>query len=188
MKKNQILVFLFYTFLLQATPSKESLDMINKLNAYTGKRTFLLSYPRSGEIPGRGIVWSISPEDHHMGDFDLNHHVNFPLGLAADFKIDLQKAPIEKVHQYDDIKKAKGNIDTDDLILIVRNPKEVLSADLGKDKLLAMIRNKMNQNRIIDYFTHLNTFAAWKGKKILIYYEDLVQNPKKTLGTAFEFS
>lgn len=150
-------------------------------------RTFLLSYPRSGNTWTRYCIEYLTQRPS-FNRFNPKHNINFPLGWLADFPIDITKPPIEKVHFKQELKKTEANDAQDALILIVRNPKEALIRHAGKAILMeAIASNTLNQKLQI-YFEALRIFDSWRSpKKLLIYYEDLMQDPKNTLIKILEF-
>jgi len=64
------------------------------------------------------------------------------------------------------------------LILIVRNPKEVL---------LRHNCYRINIKSFEGYFKNIDFYNNYKGKKILLYYEDILQKKKKFIETLYEF-
>ena len=100
----------------------------------------------------------------------------------AGFPIDISKCPIEKVHFKKELIKTGANDCQDALIFILRNPKEALIRHAGKTALLEAAFNGVMPDNIKIYFEALYIFDSWKcPKKLIIYYEELLQNPKKVL-------
>lgn len=163
---------------------QKALDVIlsNKNN-----RTFLLSYPRSGNTWTRYCIEFLTQRPS-FNRFYFKHNINYPLGWLADFPLDINKPPIEKIHVINELKKTGANSEDDALILIVRNPKEALIRHAGKTVLLdAVQKNQIAQN-IKTYFEALQIFDEWVcKKKLIIYYEDLMQNPEAVLLEILDF-
>lgn len=156
-------------------------QQLQKILDNKSDRTFLLSYPRSGNTWTRYCIEYITQRPS-FNRFNFKHDINFPLGWLADFPIDINKSPIEKVHFANELKSTGANNELDALILIVRNPKETLVRHLGKTVLMAAVQeNKMPKNLKI-YFEALEIFDDWRSpKKMIIYYEDLLQAPESVL-------
>ena len=115
---------------------------------------------------------------------------NQPIAWLAGFEIDLDLAPIEKVHIKKEIEKAKGDNRRDRLILIVRNPKEVFSRHGGLEITLDVLQGEGSTGnsdpRI--YFNNIRVYNSWNPeKRLLIYYEDLVSKPIQTIINIVQF-
>ena len=164
-------------------------EMLKQLCAYQGERTFLLSYPRSGNTWTR--YWleylTLRPTFHR---FNLKDARNHPMAWAAGFEIDLMLAPIEKVHTQKEIEKGNGDWRHDKLILIVRNPKEALSRHGGLEITLEVLQgdsSKGNSDPRI-YFNNIAVYDAWNPeKRLMIFYEDLMSKPIQTMVTVLIF-
>jgi hypothetical protein len=109
--------------------------------------------------------------------------MNHPLGWLADFEVNCDKAPVEKIHTPNEIAKAHGNTTTDKIILIIRNPKEALSRHGGTEITLPVLLGKEakgNSDPRI-YFNDIALYDTWNAQnRLLIYYEDLVRKPIET--------
>lgn len=144
-------------------------------------RTFLLSYPRSGNTWTRYCI-EYNTQRPSFNRFNLKHNINSPLGWLAGFPIDIAKSPIEKVHFKRELEKTDANDEQDALILIVRNPKEAFIRHAGKTVLMDAVTTNTISQKLQIYFDALQIFDNWRSpKKILIYYEDLVQDLRGTL-------
>lgn len=158
--------------------------LLDKICSYRGRKTFLLSYVRSGNTWMRYCLeYLTSRPSFQRGN--LKSKMNQPLAWSADFDIDCDKPPIEKAHSRGEIEKCIGNYDQDLLVVIVRNPKEALIRHKG---------NKITFNYLLEegsgidigmphvYFENLMAYESWNPKnRLLIYYEDLVASPRETL-------
>lgn len=156
---------------------------LNQFCQYNGQRTFLLSYPRSGNTWTRYWLEYVTgrPTFHR---FNLKDARNHPIAWSAGFEIDPTLAPIEKVHTQKEIQKAKGDYQHDKLILIVRNPKEALSRHGGKEITLEVLQgdgSKGNADPRI-YFENISVYASWNPtQRLMIFYEDLMAKPIETM-------
>ena len=141
----------------------------------------LLSYPRSGnhlvrffielisEIPTYGcketkkdieIYKNIFPEKvpFNISDFD-----------KKDCYFKYHSPPSQKIH-------------SNKLILIIRNPKEVL---LSQNNYKLNIKGKWDSYKI--YFKNIDYYNNHNGKKLLLYYEDIIKNKIHFINILYEF-
>jgi hypothetical protein len=133
------------------------------------EKNVLLSYPRSGNHWVRFIIeWfsgkptkGLSPNDPPIKNSILNKEILSH--VKGDFII-------HKEHGV-----PKGNINK--LILILRNPKECI---YRQTKNLAI-------NQIDSYMKLVNFYENYGGKKFLLYYEDLITNPKNSVKKIIDF-
>lgn len=184
-KTNVISLFLVIITLFLSSLGLDSLhkELLDQLCAYKGDRTFLLSYPRSGNTWTRYWLEYLTerPTFHR---FNLKDSRNHPIAWSAGFEINPMLPPIEKVHRQMEIKKANGDWMHDKLILIVRNPKEALSRHGDKEITLAVLQgdgSKGNSDPRI-YFDNIAVYDAWNSeKRLLIFYEDLIGKPIQTI-------
>jgi len=70
------------------------------------------------------------------------------------------------------------NPQEDKIILIIRNYKEVLLRLKGEN--YDLINSQGNTGRF-NYFKLINFYNGYKGKKHLVYYEDIISNLKKSI-------
>lgn len=165
------------------------LELLDQFCTYKGERTFLLSYPRSGNTWSRYWLEYLSerPTFHR---FNLKDSRNHPIAWSAGFEINPMLPPIEKVHTQKEIEKGKGDWETDKLILIVRNPKEALSRHGGMEITLGVLQgdsSKGNSDPRI-YFNNIAVYDSWNPeKRLLIFYEDLIEKPIQTMVTVLIF-
>lgn len=120
----------------------------------------LASYPRSGNTWVRYIVECISGRPT-VGDY---HRKDTPIYKRLPIQITDRTPILQKSHQIPD----KVN---DALIIIVRDYKEAILRHLEQKQqdLAANIDN---------YLELLARFDRYTGRKLLIYYEDLIKTPK----------
>lgn len=150
-------------------------------------RTYILSYPRSGNTWMRYCLEWLTKRPS-FSRFNLKHHVNFPLGWTSGFEIDINKPGLEKVHTAIELQRTNANDKTESLIFIVRNPKEVLIRHIGKVKLVDAMSKAETPEYFQIYFDALKIFEEWRSpRKILIYYEDFIQMPTEVLSSLLDF-
>lgn len=101
--------------------NKKERELFKKLTDYNGRKTFLLSYPCSGNTWTRYCLEYLTQRPSFNAW--IVDRRNKPIGWQANFEVDLNKAPILKAHR---IETETFDKDTDQLILIVRNPKEAI--------------------------------------------------------------
>ena len=73
----------------------------------------------------------------------------------------------------------------DYLILLVRNYKECMLR--GNDHDIERIKEMLTDEKVCSYFHNLEVFNRWHPKRrILVYYEDLIDHPRETLGSVLD--
>jgi len=74
-------------------------------------------------------------------------------------------------------------MDDDSLIVLVRNYKECIPRHHGNRNIDGMFYAQTQGHRdgSLDYVGILETYEAWRGNKVLIYYEDLMSDPEPKL-------
>lgn len=179
-------------------PNPKQRSMITEICAYMGPRTFLLSYPQSGNTWLRYCIEVISQRPtirrHATKTRWLDLHYANPLAWEVGFEIDEHKAPIEKLHEYKESLLCHNNESiylnrtTDTLIFILRNPKECIARS-EYTSLSALLDNLWgNCYKHSIYFENLALFDTWPAeRKYLIYYEDLISHPRETLADLLTF-
>ena len=147
-----------------------------------GRKTVLLSHPWSGSI------WTAYSLGILTNRLCLQHGVNYNLDY------DKNKVFIHKTHNLSgDIYSKKQpdyySSERDYLILIVRNYKEILFRQAKSfESLLFHMENSKKKPWFQWYLQPLKDFDHWdSSRKILIYYEDLLQNPKKIFKELLSF-
>lgn len=171
-------------FKMRQEPVGPHKAMLDTICDYKGQRTFLLSYPRSGNTWLRYCLEYLTARPT-MHRFNMKDPMNQPLGWCADFPVDCNKPPIEKVHTKREMQRAEYDPENDLLIVIVRNPKEAIARHLNKDitfKTFKGGRGKLSLGSPYTYFENLMVYNSWKPEnRILIYYEDLITDPDDVL-------
>ena len=137
----------------------------------------LLSYPRSGnhlvrffielltEIPTYGCIGSNMDIEIYKNKFSENIPFNITNFDKKDCYIKYHNPSSENIH-------------TNNLILIIRNPKEVL---------LRHNNYKLNISDYEIYFKNIDFYNNHKGKKLLLYYEDIITNKTDFINALYNF-
>lgn len=138
-------------------------------------KNYLLSYPRSGNTWLRYCVETLSGENT-IGYENSNH---FERGVLEKYR--KSKKPIlYKRHETEGVDNSENNR----IILIVRNYKEVIVRHNGKVK--SIMQDYDTKNRI-SYLKLLRFYDSFIGNKLIIYYEDLIEDLENTLKDVFSF-
>lgn len=181
------------------TPTTQQRNMISQMCAYQGPRTFLLSFPQSGNTWLRYCLEFLTQRPtirrRKIEAQWYEFHYTYPLTWDAGLQIDAHKAPIEKLHTAQESllllhnkETTALNRDTDTLIFILRNPKECIARTqyASFSELLDSLWGNSYQHRI--YFENLAFFDSWPTeRRYLIYYEDLITKPRETLAGILAF-
>jgi hypothetical protein len=145
-------------------------------------KNVLLSYPRSGnhlcrffieflsELPTYGCNGNLEDIEIYKNKFDVPVQFNIP-------------NKFNKNNCYFKYHNPPYHINTKNLILIIRNPKEVLVRQCGGQKL--NINN--NWYSYESYFKSIDFYNNYKGKKLLLYYEDMITNKTEFINTIYDF-
>lgn len=138
---------------------------------------FLISYPRSGNHLVRFFIELLSGNptlgckktDH----IDIPIYQNtFPETVHFDIKNDFDKAEcFRKYHE-----PVSSFTDQDELICIVRDPYEVL-----------LRHAKQNMAKYDVFFDIVDFYDKFTGKKLLLYYEDILNDKKTFITTLYNF-
>ncbi len=182
-------MFAFLVSPLLADGPGDSKDAALKyLRSYSGFRTFLLSYPRSGNTWLRYICERTT----HCPTFmkaGLGKRIDQPLAWSCGFDdLDWSKPPIEKAHlrrELNGSNSAPGN----KLIVLIRNPKEALMRT--QHKLITMdilLGKEKGYVKGSDYFDAISVYDSWDAdKRLLVYYENLLTNPGPEIARILNF-
>ncbi len=112
-------------------------------------------------------------------------HLRHAIGVKVDLGVDFTKPIIIKCHR---LKNKYPNVNPRDsigtkLILLIRNPKECFLRYFGYDLTVSNLLTKADY-----FFTNLEIFDSWREEdRFLMYYEDLIQNPRATLTALLNF-
>lgn len=166
-------------------------DEFDLLYYYQGPRTYVLSYPRSANTWIRYCAEFLTRRPTMMCRIGYYDPKNYPLAWQAGFDLDLAKQPLEKAHIYAEMAMFRApDPDTEKLILLVRNPKEAITRHEGCPPIRASFTGefKIEYYSPKEYFNNLTVYDSWNPEnRLLIYYEDLLLNPRETLSRLLIF-
>jgi len=172
-------------------------ERINKFNIniiMSTQRHVLLSYVGSGnhlvrffielftELPTKG--WNLVKDDEPIYKAQFSEAVPFFIEKNLD---NFEKYSFEKEHFAPDVKDSS----VQSLILIVRNPNEVLIRQVGinleslKDGKLTDM--SLFQGQTETYLQLIEYYVQFQGPKILFYFEDMIKYKKIFLHRLYEF-
>lgn len=139
----------------------------------------LLSYPRSGNHLVRFFIELLS-EIPTYGCKGCKHDIEIYKNVFPE-KVPFNILDFDKkdcYHKYHSL--PSQNIISNKLILIIRNPNEVL---------LRHNNYKLNikEDSYETYFKNIDYYNNHKGKKLLLYYEDIITNKTNFINTLYEF-
>jgi hypothetical protein len=152
-------------------------------------KILLLSFPRSGNTWVRYIFEFLSkrPTQGYLNNpKDVAPYVKTNLG------VDQEAEPI--------IRKSHQELwpECDRMIFLLRDYKEAIVRDakhLGIENtkdlwqhFQKVTRGELEQPWKYDYIFAINQFEAFQGPKTLVYYEDLIVDPKKTITRMIDWS
>lgn len=196
--KNIISLFIVLPLIIFCKTHHYSVEdeKLTKIYNSTGPKTYLLSYPISGNSWTRYCLEYITkrPTIYLYPNYIKQvPYANGPLGYIFDvLQTEMSRDPIWKVHNKDDILRLKTySPDKEKLIFIVRNPKEVLIRNFpvlfnnDKGNFFSILHI---QNEFSEYFENIRIYDEWPSEnKILIYYEDLISDIESTLKKLCDF-
>ena len=137
------------------------------------KKIFLLSYPRSGNTFMRYCLEHLSTYSSVGG-----------VGVDRPILQKESKNKIIKLHGPNDVSKTEKQ----PLILLLRDYKEYRVTFPKNMNYFQSLENAIkNGNKPYDYFINLKYYDRYDGKKIIIYYEDLIVNFEKTMNEVLTF-
>jgi len=141
----------------------------------------LLSYPRSGNHLVRFFIELLSEIPTYgckLNKQDIEIYKNvFPEKVPFNISDFDKKDCYIKYHD-----PPSQNICLNKLILIIRNPNEVL---LRHNNYKLNIKARWNSYET--YFKNIDYYNNHKGKKLLLYYEDIITNKTNFINTLYEF-
>ena len=147
------------------------------------KRNLLLSYPRSGNTWLRYCVEVLTNKPTFAG---INREAGIfdkapVLSLIGKMDKNANDYILIKRHHF---KPENESFDVDKVVFIIRNYKECIirHAELEINPNINTLKSEISgQIDTVDYLGLIKAFDKFNGKKLLLYYEDLIINPKKTL-------
>lgn len=130
-------------------------------------KNLLLSYPRSGNTWIRYFVEYVSkmPTRGCGGAVYDKYTRKSPHNINYNSKAILQKEHFARQCRF-------HNQKTDNIILLIRNPKETLIRHHGTK----VLRNKKLNVIVNKFMNNLALYDNWSSNKMIIYYEDVVDN------------
>lgn len=186
--------YMLYKYKDQNKMSSHTSTIMQQLLEAAAKqpRTYLLSYPRSGNTWIRYCIEVIAQRPTaHMRFSD--RPIGMPLALLTGHALDYDRPPVWKAHSEQELgfKDHRYNARQDWLICVLRNPKEAIKRQAGTAQLMSLAqdsdsaetrrsRNAYGQAR--SYFDVLKIYDQWdQNKRHLVYYEDLMRQPQQEL-------
>ena len=165
----------------------ESLKLRNENNNIK-KKNLLLSIPRSGnhiirtlieyftELPTAGLIGV-----ENDGPIYTRSKINFEIKNKNKFIY---------YKQHDLILNEKHYVNTDDevneLIFLIRNPLEIfIREDNFNNNNKEVIPYKSQFKEV--YFNNIDFYEKFEGKKLLLYYEDIIQDKKEIINKVYHF-
>ena len=148
------------------------------LNEGNFNENIILSYPRSGNHLVRFFIELLSEKPtfgcktFEKTDKEIYKNI-FPEEIPFNISNFDKKKCFIKYHD-----PPSEKICINKLIIILRNPKEVL---------LRHNDMKFIPNSYETYFKNIDFFNNYKGKKLLLYYEDLLTNKTNFINTLYDF-
>jgi hypothetical protein len=146
-------------------------------------KNILLSYPRSGNHLTRFMIellTEIPTLGCHTNKNDIPIYKNtFPNKIP--FNINLDIKDIDTTNSYHKYHNPVNNYDInnlENLIFIIRNPKEVL---------LRHTHYQIKNSSFDFYFNCIDFYLNFSGKKILFFYEDIVTNKVDFIKNLYDF-
>lgn len=175
--------------------SDAQMRILNEIMESPSPRTFVLSFPRSGNTWLRYCLEFLTQRPS-LAYYGLSCQPRQrTLGWSADFPVDHRRAPIIKAHRaqemvlhHNDVMR-EPNPDTDTLILILRNPKECFARHQHQSWHSLLLNAAIGLGyEPRSYFDNINYFETWPSHmRLLVYYEDLIIDPRTTLTRILTF-
>jgi len=146
-------------------------------------KNVLLSYPRSGNHLVRFFIELLSekptfgcgdnPKDIEIYKNKFSENIPFNISSSEN-----KEGCYFKFHGHEKYENNIKNTKINNLILIIRNPKEVL---------LRHNNFSMNIKNFDMYFKDIDIYDNHKGKKLLLYYEDILTDKVTFINTLYDF-
>ena len=183
MKRLLITSILLFTYTLLPFSKQQMLAKL--LDSTRGRPvTYIMSQLRSGNTWFRYLTeWFTQRPTLEYAD--LGNNANWPLGFITGHAINTDKSPLWKVHRIRALDFAGIRHDTqrDILIVLVRNPKEVIVRNVGSVHAM-----RFNSWDYVAYFDVLKVYDCWNPRKrLLIYYEDMMSSPRESIIRILDF-
>ena len=153
------------------------------------KKNIILSYPRSGshlcrffiellsEVPTYGC--SSNPKDTFICHNTFEEVIPFNIDKKSIYNNNCYRKYHSVSRKRD--KDGLGKNTVENLILIIRNPREVLVKQCKK------INIDKKKHSYEDYFLNIDYFNNFNGNKLLLYYEDIITNKIEFIEKLYNF-
>lgn len=160
-------------------------------NGSTIDETFLLSCPRSGNTWLRYCLEFLTKKPTAAGCLDektlsikkSNQIIDHPLSDFFPLGANTKALPIIKAHGY----IRRMDLQQDTLIFLIRNYKELIFRRFAL-KIVKESFDDYKTKTLNTYFGCLKLYDNWNpDNRIIIYYEDLITHPQRTLKTLLDF-
>jgi len=143
----------------------------------------LLSYPRSGNHLVRFFIELLSEKPTFGGarnkkDIPIHKNIfseSIPFNISKDY---IKSECYHKIHSLRELQMYYKNTKFDKLILIVRNPREVLLRNTN------FIINEEDYNK---YFESIDYYLNYTEPKKIFYYENILSNKTKFINDLYNF-
>lgn len=146
-------------------------------------KIWLLSFPRSGNT---WIRYCLEVLTQRL-TFDLGRPklpTSLPLSLQGTSSLDQDKDFVYKAHFIQEMQLEEKKHPDDRLILLLRNPREIFLRQRGSLPKEEDFTDSYKWYEITfsKYFDLISVYEKWDSeKRLLLYYEDLIENPRKEL-------
>lgn len=142
----------------------------------------LLSYPRSGNHLTRFFIELLSENPTFGCPSNPNDVEIYKNTFSENVPFNIKRYNREKCFHKIHAAYGKHNIN-DELIVLIRNPKETLPRHVVKKG-----SNVRNFNvHIKQYFNIIDSFINFKGKKKVFFYEDMITNKEMFINQLYQF-
>lgn len=166
----------------------ESLKLRKIKNNETTKKNLILSTPRSGNHIIRTLIEYFT-QLPTAGLIDVENDGPIYTRSKLDFKIK-NKNQFIYYKQHDLILNEKHYVtkydEINELIFLIRNPLEkFIREDNYNNDSKELIDYKKQFKEV--YFNNIDFYQNFQGKKLLLYYEDIIENKKDTINKVYNF-
>lgn len=166
----------------------ETLKLKTITNDNLKKKNLILSSPRSGNHIIRTLIEYFT-QLPTAGLIDVENDGPIYTRSKLDFNIK-NKNQFIYYKQHDIILNEKHYItkhdEINELIFLIRNPLEIFIREDNFNNENKEVIPYKNQFKEV-YFNNINFYKKFEGKKLLLYYEDIIQHKKETIITIYNF-
>jgi len=145
-------------------------------------QNIIISYPRSGNHLTRFFIELLSEIPTYGCKNNKNDIEIYKNKFSEKIPFNISKQFDKKNTYYKYHSTPLKNIHPNKIILIIRNPKEVL---LRHNDYKLNINGKWDSYE--SYFKNIDFYNNHKGKKLLLYYEDIITNKEEFINTLYNF-